>query len=58
MRKPITFKLDVDVLGRARQAAIADGRTLTAFVEAAVTEALNGASDSPKPSSLPRCGIG
>jgi hypothetical protein len=54
LKKPVTVRLNPDLLAEVRQSAARDNRSLTNFIETALRERINGASRSPGPSGSVR----
>jgi predicted transcriptional regulator len=46
MKKAVTFRIDPDLLERARRLADADNRSLTNYVETALRRAIERSADS------------
>ncbi len=44
MKKPVTFRMDADLLERARRLADADNRSLTNYIETALRRAIEPAA--------------
>ena len=53
MKKAITFRLSPELIEQAREAAKADYRSLTSFVEKAISDAIKKTNASKKKQGIP-----
>jgi hypothetical protein len=54
LKKPVTVRLNPDLLAEVRQSAARDNRSLTNYIETALRERINGASRGQGPSGSVR----